>query len=55
VKRTGLSRSGIYKKMSDGVFPQRIKLGARAAGWLCHEVTGWLNQQIAVSRSTQEM
>lgn len=55
VKRTGLSRSGIYKKMSDGVFPRQIKLGARATGWLCHEVTGWLNQQITVSRANQGM
>ncbi len=50
--RTGLSRSTIYAKVADGEFPPPIKLGegARAVGWLEHEVIDWLEQQIAVSR-----
>ena len=30
LNRTGLSRSTLYRKMADGSFPQRLKLGASA-------------------------
>lgn len=55
VKVTGISRSGIYQKVSAGAFPRQIKLGERATGWLAHEVSNWLNQQITASRTNQGM
>lgn len=55
VEMTGLSRSAIYKKVADNQFPRQIKLGARASGWLLDEVTGWLNNQIAISRAEQSL
>jgi prophage regulatory protein len=51
--RTGLSRSTIYLRISEGSFPKPVSLGSRAVGWLESEVNDWLNQQIAASRSGQ--
>ena len=31
--RTGLSRSTIYKFMSEGTFPKPVRRGVRAVGW----------------------
>lgn len=48
--RTGLSRSTIYLRISEGRFPKSISLGGRAVGWIEAEVNDWLNQQIEASR-----
>jgi prophage regulatory protein len=48
--RTGLSRSTIYLRISEGRFPKAISLGGRAVGWIEAEVNDWLNQQIDNSR-----
>jgi prophage regulatory protein len=48
--RTGLSRSTIYLRVSDGTFPRPVSLGARAVGWLESEVDSWLSAQISRSR-----
>ena len=52
--RTGLARSTIYQWVSDGSFPQPIRLGARAVGWIESEVDAWIREQIAASRSSAE-
>jgi prophage regulatory protein len=48
--RTGLSRSTIYLRVSEGTFPEPIKLGDRAVGWVEAEVEEWLRQLIEASR-----
>ena len=48
--RTGLSRSTIYLRISEGRFPKPVSLGGRAVGWIEAEITEWLNQQIEASR-----
>ena len=48
--RTGLSRSTIYLRISEGRFPKAISLGGRAVGWIETEIDDWLNQQIDNSR-----
>lgn len=50
---TGLGRSSIYLKESEGNFPARISLGARSVGWLESEVEAWINNRINISRSTK--
>ena len=35
--RTGLSRSTIYMRVANGTFPQPVRLGARAIGWIEEE------------------
>ena len=47
---TGLSRSTIYLRMSEGSFPEKISLGSRAVGWLETEGQDWLDERISVSR-----
>ena len=47
---TGLSRSTIFLRMSEGTFPEKISLGSRAVGWLETEVQDWLDERISVSR-----
>ncbi len=51
--RTGLSRSTIYLRISNGTFPKPISLGARAVGWIDSEIQTWLEQQIEASRKGQ--
>ena len=45
--RTGLSRSTIYLRISDGKFPAPIPLGGRAVGWLESEINEWLDACVA--------
>lgn len=47
---TGLSRSSIYLRMSEGRFPRPVSLGGRAVGWLQSEIEEWINQRVAASR-----
>ena len=49
--RTGLSRSTIYLRISEGRFPKPVSLGGRAVGWIEAEINDWLNQQIEASRT----
>ena len=48
---TGLCRSMIYQLEADLRFPQRVKIGVRAVGWLDREVNAWLIRRIALSRT----
>ena len=48
--QTGLSRSSIYQKASQGIFPQPVRLGARAVGWIESEIQAWLLAQVEKSR-----
>ena len=52
-KSTGLSRSSIYDKIKRGEFPEPVKLGERAVGWIEAEIEGWLGERIAASRKTK--
>jgi prophage regulatory protein len=47
---TGLCRSMIYQMEADLLFPQRVKIGIRAVGWVEKEVNAWLMKRIATSR-----
>lgn len=49
--RTGLSRSTIYLRVSEGAFPKPVSLGARAVGWVEVEIEQWLEQRIDISRN----
>lgn len=50
--RTGLSRSTIYLRVSEGTFPKPVNLGARAVGWLEAEIDGWLASRVEESRNS---
>lgn len=51
--RTGLARSTIYLRMTQGDFPKPIHLGLRAVGWVEVEVEEWLQAQVEASRKTR--
>jgi prophage regulatory protein len=48
--RVGLSRSSIYLAMAQGTFPQPVRLGARAVGWLEVEIDAWIRHKVQVTR-----
>jgi len=52
--KTGLSRSTIYARVSQGTFPPSLRLGPNTVGWLADEVERWIQSQIEASRSRQE-
>ncbi len=47
LERTGLSRSTIYVRLEQGLFPRPVSLGARAVGWIESEVDEWIAERIA--------
>lgn len=50
-KVTGLGRSMIYQLESERRFPCRVRIGARAVGWVEAEVQGWLMGRIQHHRA----
>ncbi|TMA93746.1 MAG: AlpA family transcriptional regulator [Deltaproteobacteria bacterium] len=52
-KSTGLSRSTIYLRVSQGAFPKPVSLGGRAVGWLEAEIQQWLERRIEASRKAK--
>jgi len=51
--RTGLSRSTIYLRISQGTFPAPIALSVRSVGWIESEVDAWIAERIKMSRKPQ--
>jgi prophage regulatory protein len=47
IPRTGLSRSTIYNLINEGSFPTKIKLGARAIGFLEADIDAWILSKVA--------
>jgi prophage regulatory protein len=52
--RTGLSRSTIYLRVSEGTFPKPVSLGARAVGSIEAEISEWLASRIRASREAAQ-
>ena len=42
LNRTGLSRSTLYRKISDGTFPRQVKIGEHSAGWRESAINQWI-------------
>lgn len=42
IDSTGLSRSTMYKYISEGNFPKPVSLGDRCVGWVDSEVHAWI-------------
>jgi len=49
-KQTGLARSTIYLRISEGTFPKPINLGVRAVGWVESDISDWIQSCIDDSR-----
>jgi len=50
--RVGYSKSSIYRLIAKGNFPQPIKLGDRASGWLEIHIDNWILNKIESCRET---
>jgi prophage regulatory protein len=48
--RTGYTVGHLWRMERDGQFPQRVRLGERAVGYLESEVQDWLESRIRVTR-----
>ncbi len=42
LSRTGLSRSTMYRKISDGTFPCQVKISIHGAGWHESAINRWI-------------
>lgn len=51
IKATGLARSTVYKLINENRFPKQIKLTSFSSGWLQSEISQWIDERIAASRS----
>jgi prophage regulatory protein len=54
LKRTGESRSGHYKRISDGTFTPPIKIGLRSSAWPDCEVSA-INSARVAGKSDSEI
>lgn len=41
-RRTGMSRSTVYRRMDEGTFPQTVPMSGNIAAWRESDVTAWL-------------
>lgn len=55
---TGLSRSTIYLRVSQGQFPKPFSLGggdkSRAVGWLEEDIESWIRDRVQAQSSSSE-
>lgn len=47
--RTGLSKSTIYRKITEGTFPPRIKISINGAGWRESDINRWVADPVGWS------
>ena len=43
---TSLSKSSIYRLISEGDFPKQIQIGKRAVVWVRSDINDWINQKL---------
>jgi len=44
---TGLCRSTIYKRISEGSFPAPVSLGGSSVGWAASEIEAWIQSKLS--------
>ena len=47
---TGLSKSSIYARISEGTFPKQIPLGPRLVVWVESDIQKWIAEQVSAAR-----
>ena len=50
----GLKRAAVYKRITDGLIPAPIKIGARVSGWPAREITA-VNEAIIAGKSDDQI
>ena len=46
---TGLSKSTIYARISEGTFPKQIPIGPRLVVWLESDIQNWIAEQVSAA------
>ena len=54
VSKTGLAKSTIYARITEGTFPAPIKLGPNTVAWQESEIEDWIQDCIEASRPAAE-
>ena len=49
--RTGLSRSTIYRMISEGSFPKPVPLGRWAVGWPDSAIDQWIESRVEAAQN----
>jgi len=47
---TGLSKSTIYARISEGTFPKQVPLGPRLVVWVEADIQNWIAKQVSAAR-----
>lgn len=47
---TGLSKSTIYARITEGSFPKQIPLGPRLVVWMESDIQNWIKEQVSAAR-----
>lgn len=47
-RRTGLSRTSIWRRERNGDFPARRRIGPNSVAWIEEEVEGWIESRPTV-------
>jgi prophage regulatory protein len=47
---TGLSKSTIYARISEGTFPKQVSLGPRLVVWVESDIQNWISEQVSAAR-----
>lgn len=55
INLTGLARSTIYLRISEGTFPKPFNLGVRTVGWLESDIEAWIQSRIDESKSVDKV
>ncbi len=53
IAMTGMSRASIYNMVKRGDFPQHVKIGPKASGWVVAEVQEWIAAKVRARSAAQ--
>jgi prophage regulatory protein len=53
IRRTGLSRTTLWRLERQGEFPARVRLGLNSVGWREHEIAHWIEARPRAMASSQ--
>ena len=42
MRRTGLTRPTLYRKVAEGTFPKQVQISTKCVGWRAAEIDEWL-------------
>jgi prophage regulatory protein len=45
-QKVGLSRSAIYKLISEGQFPRQVAIGPRTVAWVQEDLERWIEERL---------